>query len=157
LALSLAEREFMTPAQAEGADVAAVARFLSSDLGRWFKLSAQSLKREVSFTFAASATEVYGRLGDGPDGGSAESVLVQGIIDAIVDEPDGLTIIDFKTDRVPAERVASQAEKYRIQISLYRRAVESIWGRPAKGVILYFLSPGRAVRIFEPDTSAPTR
>ena len=34
------------------------------------------------------------------DGGSAEQIIVQGVIDCLVEEPRGLLLIDFKTDAV---------------------------------------------------------
>ncbi len=168
LAGTLADREVMTLAEAQGADVKAVARFFSSGLGGWLLASRDRVRREVPFTLGLPAAEVYGSGTDWPGAESAEAraaepssaearaaetVLIQGIVDAIVDEPDGLTILDFKTDAVAADETLARAETYRPQVDLYRRAVETIWNRPVKAVVLCFLSPGRAVRVLSPDGS----
>jgi len=148
----LVEREIMTPRQAESVDVAGVARFFESDLGRWLVDAKDRVRREMPFTLALPAEEVFPDLAREaalpPTAGAAgETVFVQGIIDALIVEPDGLTVIDFKTDRVSAGEVPARAEFYRHQVDLYRQAVEEAWNRPVKDVWLYFLTPGRAVRV----------
>lgn len=52
------------------------------------------LHREQQFIIGIPAEEI-GR------GESKELVLVQGVIDAYIEEEDGLVLIDYKTDRVP--------------------------------------------------------
>ncbi len=173
LAADLVDREVMTPEQAASADTEAVARFFASELGSWLGARREAVKREVPFTLGLPAAEVYGRPGavaagapgtipevagaatdtatgaatDTATGAATDTVIVQGIIDALVVEPDGLTILDFKTDRVTAEEAAARAESYRAQVDLYRRAAETIWDRPVKAVYLYFLTPGVAVTV----------
>ncbi len=83
----------------------------------------------------------------GSDEARPDTVLVQGIIDALVVEPDGLTLIDFKTDRVEPPEVPARAELYRTQVDLYRRAVEAVWRRPVKASWMVFLTPGVAHRL----------
>ncbi|RJQ06903.1 MAG: hypothetical protein C4551_07655 [Bacillota bacterium] len=144
LAGSLAEREIMSPEQARLADTAAVARFFASDLGRRVAGAKSKVRREVPFTLGLPAGELYPEI---TQHSSRETVLVQGIIDILLDEPDGFTIIDLKTDRVTADDAVSQAEAYRHQIDLYRRAVETIWSRPVKSAVVYFLTPGVAVAL----------
>ncbi len=148
LAADLAEREVMTPDQARAADIRTVARFFTTDLGRWLASCGARVRREVPFTVGLPASEVYGEaVGDA--GGEApcpeELVLVQGIIDALVDEVDGLTILDFKTDAVTAAEAPKRAAVYGTQVALYRQAVSVILGRPVKQVWLCFLTPGVAV------------
>jgi len=85
-----------------------------------------------------------------------EWVLVQGIVDVLVDEPDGLTILDFKTDRVRREEVEARAALYRPQLETYRRAVAAAWRRPVKAAWLYFLVPGVAVPVGREESSVGT-
>ena len=148
LAADLAEREVMTPDQARAADIRTVARFFTTDLGRWLASCGARVRREVPFTVGLPASEVYGEAA-GDAGGEApcpeELVLVQGIIDALVDEVDGLTILDFKTDAVTAAEAPERAAVYGTQVALYRQAVSVILGRPVKQVWLCFLTPGVAV------------
>ena len=169
LGAALVDREIMTADQLRAADVQGAARFFRSDLGRWLVSRRAAVRREVPFTLALPAREVYGSCRetgaagagaaapDRADGASAggvagagpddDIVLVQGIIDVLVVEPDGLTILDFKTDRVAAAEAPARAEAYRLQLDLYRRAAEAVWDRPVKASYLYFLTPGVAVRL----------
>jgi ATP-dependent helicase/nuclease subunit A len=148
LAGVLAEREVMTPDQARAADIRTVARFFTTDLGRWLTSRGAGVRREVPFTVGLPVSAVYGPAA-GDTGGLApcpgEVVLVQGIIDALVDEVDGLTILDFKTDAVTAAEVPERAATYGTQVALYRQAINVILGRPVKRVWLCFLSPGVAI------------
>ena len=75
--------------------------------------------------------------GDGLEG---EQVLLQGVVDCALLEPDGITIIDFKTDRVTEETVAAAAERYSLQVRTYADALSRIYEMPVKGKMLYFFS-----------------
>jgi ATP-dependent helicase/nuclease subunit A len=61
----------------------------------------------------------------------------------MVIESRGLTIIDYKTDRVAPERLAERVDFYRPQVQLYKRAIESITGKTVNDVFLVFLHPRR--------------
>ena len=69
-----------------------------------------------------------------------EQVLLQGVVDCALLEPDGITIIDFKTDRVTEETVAATAERYSLQVRTYADALSRIYEMPVKGKMLYFFS-----------------
>jgi ATP-dependent exoDNAse (exonuclease V) beta subunit len=62
-----------------------------------------------------------------PDGS-----LVDGTADLIVEEADGFTVFDFKTDRDPADLKV----QYERQLGQYVTAVAALRGRPAKGVLV---------------------
>lgn len=147
---SLIEREIMTPAQGEAADVRAVARFFETDLGRRLVANRDRVRRELPFTLSLPLHEIYPdpRPRSEADADDHETVFIQGIIDVVIlDEADGLTVLDFKTDRVTAEEAPARAESYRWQMGLYRRAVSEIWRHPVRSVVIYFLTPGVAVEV----------
>jgi ATP-dependent exoDNAse (exonuclease V) beta subunit len=58
--------------------------------------------------------------------------LLEGVIDLAFREPDGWTVVDFKTD---AELAGRQA-RYETQVLLYVEAVRAATGEPARGVLL---------------------
>lgn len=67
---------------------------------------------------------------------SGEWCLVQGIIDAYLEEPDGsLAVIDYKTDRV--KRKEELQERYRRQLEYYAQALEQLLGKKVKRKIIY--------------------
>lgn len=64
-----------------------------------------------------------------------EMVLIQGIIDVYFEEPEGLVVLDYKTDRVRTGEELSR--KYRAQLDYYARALEQITGKRVREKIIY--------------------
>ena len=62
------------------------------------------------------------------DGKEGDSALVQGIIDLIYKTPEGVTLLDYKTDRLegttPEERVKEALERHAFQLNSYAAACE---------------------------------
>lgn len=44
-------------------------------------------------------------------GKSGESILVQGVIDCMIEEEDGITLIDFKTDTIAGNSQADSIKR----------------------------------------------
>lgn len=59
--------------------------------------------------------------------------LVQGVIDLIVEEEDGITVVDFKASGADRETLT---ERYRPQLELYAEAAEKIFGKKVKRRVL---------------------
>lgn len=137
----LVERELLTPEQAAAVPVVKVAAFFAGPLGRRV-LAGREVLREMPFTLALPAGEIYPELG----AESTEAVLVQGVVDCLVDEGDGFLLIDYKTDRISPEQLAGAARRYRGQLNLYARAVETILDRQVKEKYLYLFSLGLELR-----------
>lgn len=78
---------------------------------------------------------------------SGEQVLLQGVVDCALIENDGITILDFKTDRVTEETISSRAANYRAQVQAYASAMERIYQKPIKQTLLYFFSLDRFVQL----------
>ena len=66
---------------------------------------------------------------------SGEPVLVQGIIDAYFTEPDGIVIVDYKTDYVEDKK--ELLEKYQKQLVYYGIALERLTGQRVKEKVIY--------------------
>ena len=136
----LCAQGFLSRREAEAVDVAAVARLFASDLGRRMRSCPQVL-REFKFSLLCDAEEIYGTA-------AGEQLLLQGVVDCCLDEPDGLVIIDYKTDRVrTAQEIAERGKRYRGQILSYARAMERIHGKKVKQCLLYFITPGKTLEI----------
>jgi ATP-dependent exoDNAse (exonuclease V) beta subunit len=63
---------------------------------------------------------------------SPDGVLIEGTIDLAFEETDGITVLDFKTDR----EVATDLEQYTRQLAVYCRALAAARGKNVKGVLL---------------------
>ena len=105
--------------------------FLESPLGRRMaRAQAEGrIHKEQQFIIGIPARDM-GR------GDSDELVLIQGIIDAYLEEPDGLVLIDYKTDHVPKgnreQGAAMLARRYRVQLDYYERALTQLTGKKVK-------------------------
>ena len=93
----LTQQAFLTPAQAQTVDPQAVAHFFASDLGREV-LAAETLHREYPFSVLAPAEKFF------PQTPAGEEVLLQGVVDCWFETEAGITIVDFKTDRVSSQQ-----------------------------------------------------
>ena len=76
-----------------------------------------------------------------------DTIIVQGIIDLLVKTPEGLVVIDFKTDDVSAESALKRAAIYRQQLDLYAQAASIILNQKTGSKWLYFLRPGCEVEV----------
>lgn len=107
--------------------------FVNSRAGRRMKRAAKAgvLWKEQPFVLGVPIRELYPQMQEEPE----ETVLIQGIIDVYFQEPEGLVVLDYKTDRV---RTAGELlEKYQAQLEYYARALEQITGRKVREKIIY--------------------
>ena len=105
--------------------------FLESSAGKRMRECALkgTLRKEQPFVLGIDAREIY------PGEQEDEMILVQGIIDVYFEEPDGLVVLDYKTDKIwKAEELA---EKYHGQLDYYAKALEQITGKKVKEKIIY--------------------
>lgn len=123
---------YLTKQQAQSVDAVAVTLFFDSELGRAVR-TAKALEREFPFSVLSEAHRFY------PETPEGESILLQGVIDCWFEDADGITIIDFKSDRVSPKNVQERAENYRGQLSTYAYALQEMTGKPVVRQVLYFL------------------
>ena len=109
--------------QADAINTEDVAAFLNSPLGIRMReaKAAGMLFREQPFVIGIRQCE--------------ETVLVQGIIDAYFIEDEGITIVDYKTDRVDSPQMLM--DRYRAQLEYYGLALSQITNKPVKALIIY--------------------
>ena len=102
-------------------------------------LSAKTLRREFKFSILTDA-EAYS-----PEA-AGEQVMLQGVVDCFWQEPDGIVILDFKTDYIDGD-LQQKASRYAPQLRAYAQALSRIYQCPVKKTVLYFFSAGREVEI----------
>jgi len=75
-------------------------------------------------------------------GATVEGTLIEGFIDLLYETPDGLVIVDYKTDSVRDEAAIDQAmERYRLQGAAYAMVLEEALGRPVARCVFVFCEP----------------
>lgn len=114
--------------------------FFQSPLGQRLKKAEQEgrLYKEQQFMIGIRAREM--ELAD-----SDELVLIQGVIDAYIEEADGTVLLDYKTDRV--EALKELKERYQVQLRYYIRALEQVTEKPVKEAVLYSLHLQQEIRL----------
>ncbi len=111
------------------ADIGAIKRFFESALyGRI--CSSCDVRREMRFLTELPVTFYSDKAADYKD-----RFIVQGAVDLCFSEPDGVVVVDFKTDNV--SQIGELKEKYQHQLSVYAVACEKIFGAPVKEKIIY--------------------
>lgn len=136
----MVNHELLTYEQAESIQPQEIAAFFDTSLGQRL-LQAEHAEREVPFTMMMSARKAYADWQAAYD----ESVLVQGVIDCMIEEEDGIVLIDFKTDTIAGkfpggfEQAKSVLEeRYKQQLHLYSEAIEKSLQKKVKEKYLYF-------------------
>jgi len=79
------------------------------------------------------------------DGGPLPEMILRGVIDLVFLEPDGWVIVDYKTDRRPADQLSDLVERYREQVRLYGEAWENLTGEKVAEAGLFFTHSGTYV------------
>lgn len=118
-----------------------ILRFLRCGSGQRMSRAARckALFKEQPFVLGINASEIY------PQDQSGEKILVQGIIDVYFGEPDGLVVLDYKTDKVRS--AGELREKYHAQLDYYARALTRLTGKPVKEKIIYSFTLGEEIAV----------
>ena len=103
-------------------------KFFSSDLGKRL-INAKRIERELPFSMLFDGKRVYDTLEDG------ENLFLQGIIDTAFEEVGEWILVDYKTDRVKSGE--DLIKRYKIQMDLYKEALQRLTGMPVKASYIY--------------------
>lgn len=103
-------------------------KFFSSDLGQRL-INAKRIERELPFSMLFEGKRVYDTLEDG------ENLFLQGIIDTAFEEDGEWILVDYKTDRVKSGE--DLIKRYKIQMDLYKEALQRLTGMPVKASYIY--------------------
>ena len=115
---------------------------------------ARKLYRELRFNVLLPA-DIFTENEEQKQAYLGKEVLVQGVIDCIVEYPDGsLGLYDYKTDRLTAEErentdlgKARLREKHSLQLSYYAMAIEKMFGKAPVRRAVYSLALGECVEV----------
>lgn len=129
------------PEQAESVPLDKVLRFLETDLAMRMHRAADEglLRKEQPFMMGISARRF------GEEYPEEETVLVQGIADAFFEEDGEIVLLDYKTDRVSDGETLAQ--RYKMQLELYREALEKATDKRVKECILYSFALGQCISV----------
>ncbi len=129
-----------TEEEMKAVDPEKIRKFFDTDLGKRAAAAAEKgvLYKELPFE---SKVLVNG-----------EDVLVQGVIDCCFEEPDGIVLVDYKTNYIDRKKgLDKEAERmrelYTTQLSAYARAIQKAMGKTVKERYLYLFGADTEVSI----------
>ncbi|PFA66454.1 helicase-exonuclease AddAB subunit AddA [Bacillus sp. AFS015802] len=146
---TLVHKEIMTEEQKQAISVDHIVGFFETGLGKRMA-SAREIQREIPFSMSVPLSEIS----ETGEGAPEETILVQGVIDCVFRDESGVVLLDYKTDGIhdrytggfPEARPVL-LERYKVQIELYTRALESIWKEPVSEKYLYFFDGGHVLEL----------
>ncbi len=100
-------------------------------LVRWVVRESDAWRR------ASSATRA---LREAPFVVRRDGAVLEGFVDLLLETTDGIELIDWKTDHVPAAAIKERLREYELQAGLYVYGVQEATGRPVSGVTYVFAS-----------------
>ena len=128
----LVNEGFLTVEQGELVNTEKLAKFFQTEPGRKLSAGIPAI-REFKFSILDDGRQYA-------DGLEGEQILLQGVVDCALLEPEGITVIDFKTDSVTHNSLSAVANHYRLQVQTYADALSRIYEMPVRKKLLYFFS-----------------
>ena len=138
----LVSEGMLTQTEASVVDKKAIAEFFSGSLAKRI-LSAEKVYKEYAFTACIPLSETEPDIPENEAGN--ECVVIEGVADCAFVENGSLVIVDFKTDR--AQSGEELAEKYKEQLSIYRRCLSEVLDIPVKETVIYSFRLGKSIEI----------
>ncbi len=135
---NLCQRGFITDDEAKAVSPEKISALFASETGKII-LESEKVSREVMFAILRPAKELM------PDFDSDKEIMLQGVIDCVVETPEGLVIIDYKTDKVTD--VNELAGRYGVQLECYCMAAEQIFGKKVVRKMIYSLACGKSIDV----------
>ena len=130
LVAELEAKKIITAKEAEAININKIYQFTKSQIWREM-IQAKEVQREKPFYINIPAKEIYNE-------DLEEKILVQGIIDLYyITQDNELVLVDFKTDFVEDRNEKYLIDKYKTQLDLYKRALESATGQKVSRVYIY--------------------
>lgn len=122
----------------EAIDAKKIYEFTKSNIWKEMK-NAKDVQRERPFYINIPAKEIYNK-------DIEEDILVQGIIDLYyITNENNIVLVDYKTDRINKEE--ELIERYKIQLDIYKRAIEKSLNRRVEKVYIYSTHLGKEIKI----------
>ena len=131
---TLCKKNIISEIEAQNIDIDLLFRYTKSELWKDLK-EAKEIHKEEPFYINIPASKIY------DEAEEKEMILVQGIIDLYYINKEGkLILIDYKTDYVPNGDVSKLEEKYKVQLELYKEALENSTGLKVDKAMIWALN-----------------
>lgn len=134
----LVQQKHFTQENYDLIDVQVIWQFLQSGLGQRMTAAAREgrLHKEQQFVMGIPARKMNA-------GDTDELVVIQGIIDAWMEEDGQIVLMDYKTDKIRNPKTL--LEHYQKQLAYYQQALEQMTGKTVKEKVIYSLTLQREI------------
>ncbi len=137
----LEAKKIITSLEAENININKVLNFTKSKIYEELK-TAKLVEKEKPFYINVPSKEIYGGKTENP-------VLVQGIIDLYyINKENELVLLDYKTDYVENKNENILKEKYKVQLKLYKKALEEALNRKVDRIYIYSTYLDKEIEIY---------
>lgn len=103
---------------------------------------ARLVRRALQSEAAGRARAASRALREVPFAAEFDGTILEGFVDLIIETRDGIEIVDWKTDDIPAAKVRERLREYELQAGLYVLGIQSATGRPVTRVTYVFARAG---------------
>ena len=131
----------ITALQSTAVGIEDIRAFLDSEIYKCIK-KAKRVMRERKFMVSLDDLELdeqYRKYWEGTDG------MLSGIMDMVIEMEDHLILVDYKTDKTKS--LNELANRYRMQLLLYKKALEIIQDKPVPDTYIYSFHNKTCIRI----------
>ena len=130
----LCEKNIISEVEKKSININMLYKYTKSSLWQELK-NAKEIHKEQPFYINVPANKIYESAEEN------EMILVQGIIDLYYISKEGkLILVDYKTDYVPNGDMSKLEEKYKVQLELYKKALEETTGKKVDKAMIWALN-----------------
>lgn len=142
---SLVQAGLIHPGVAKRINVKGIAAFFRTEPGKQILADGHNYHREEPFAMIMNGHELFKEVRKQDD----ERILIHGIIDGYLETPEGIILVDYKTDHVDPNYqefdLTKISERYRGQLELYRQALNIMKPVPVIQMGLYLVELGEFI------------
>lgn len=133
------DSKLLTKSQVDAINPSDIVSLFTSQLGIRIR-ECKEVLREFKFSILDDSSKYTA-------GTQGEQVLLQGVVDCALIYPDGIVIIDFKTDFVNDRTIHDRAAEYQHQVRTYASALSRIYKLPVTEIYLYFSRINQSIQV----------
>jgi ATP-dependent helicase/nuclease subunit A len=137
----LKDEGYLSKEQFDVMDFKVFDKFVVSDI---FKLAMSSKKIERERDFLVKVSEL-GLDNDVLDVYKSTETMLQGCIDLLIFEDDGVILVDYKSDNITEKNIEVLKDRYSLQLELYKYAIELVENVKVKRKVIYSMKLGKSI------------
>ena len=143
----LVQNYHLTQEEALAINVSWLQKFLNSSIAKRMQNS-KFINKEVPFAMNISPNDAYlAQNYTQKESLSDALIVVHGIIDCYFEEKKGIILLDYKTDNIKPGEVNTVQKRHKVQMDIYKNALQKITGKNVIQSIIYVLSTGEEIEI----------